>query len=177
MTTNAGLWSYVLGDTVRFVERDPPRLIVTGRTSYMLSAFGEHLIGEEIDRAVEAAAHSIDATVADFSVGALYPERPGERGGHLFVIEFAETPSADRLASFAVALDRALFDANLDYRAHREGDFGMAPPRILAVPSRAFQDWMKSRGKLGGQNKVPRVITDPELFKALRDFVEHHSAG
>jgi hypothetical protein len=170
LSTNAGLWSYVLGDTVRFVDRDPPRLLITGRTSYALSAFGEHLIGEEIERGVEEAARSIDATVTDFAVGALYPERPGERGGHLFIVEFGAPPPREKIERFAMALDAALAHANLDYRDHRQGDFGMAPPRVLPMAAGAFAAWMKSRGKLGGQNKVPRVMTDPGLLESLRAF-------
>lgn len=171
LTTNAGLWSYVLGDTVRFVTRAPPRLLVTGRTSYMLSAFGEHLIGEEIERAVEHAARAIGATVTDFSVGAIYPTSAEPRGGHLFVVEFGEEQGPGQLEAFAGRLDAALAEANLDYRDHRARDFGMVPPRVLAVPSGRFEAWMKSRGKLGGQNKVPRVINDPDLFRGLREFV------
>lgn len=177
VTTNAGLWSYVLGDTIRFVDHDPPRLLVTGRTSYMLSAFGEHLIGEEIERGVEAAASVIGAAVHDFTVGAVLPEHAGGRGGHLYIVEFAEMPSLDRIETFGVLLDRALAEANLDYRAHRDNDFGMAPPHILAARPGAFEAWMKSRGKLGGQNKVPRVINDAALFAELRSFVDSHSAG
>src|SRR4029077_16697778 len=84
----AGLWAYVVGDTVRFVGRDPPRLLVTGRLSYTLSAFGEHLNGAEIEASATDAAAAIGAGARDFSVGALYPEKPGDIGGHLFVVEF-----------------------------------------------------------------------------------------
>ena len=90
LSTCAGLWSYVVGDTVRIVDRDPPRILVTGRTSYMLSAFGEHLIGEEIEKAVAAAAAAIGACVSDFSVGAIFPRGEGELGGHLYIVEFAD---------------------------------------------------------------------------------------
>src|ERR1044071_10122832 len=88
LTSCAGLWAYVVGDIVRFIERDPPRLIVTGRLSYTLSAFGEHLTGEEIETAVTGAAAAIGAGMRDFAVGALYPEKAGDLGGHLYVVEF-----------------------------------------------------------------------------------------
>jgi hypothetical protein len=171
LTTCAGLWAYLLGDTVRFVSRRPPRLVVTGRTSYMMSAFGEHLIGEEIEDAVAAAAHSISAEVRDFAVGALFPELSGELGRHLFVVEFAVAPDGVRVAAFADAIDRRLADLNDDYRSHRAAGFGMAAPQIQVVPPGFFASWMRARGRLGGQNKVPRVINDRQLLADLRSFV------
>ena len=170
LSSCAGLWAYVLGDTVRFVERRPPRLLITGRTSYWLSAFGEHLIGEEIEAAVTTAAASVGTSVTDYAVGALFPETPGEPGRHLFVVECAECMGERHIEGFAAALDRALAEANDDYRAHRQDDLGMAAPRIAAMPPGSFAEWMKRRGKLGGQHKVPRVITDLELFEDLRAF-------
>ena len=130
LTTCAGLWAYVLGDTVRFVSRDPPRLLVTGRLSYTLSAFGEHLTGEEIEAAVTSAAAAIGAGVRDFAVGALYPEKPGEIGGHLYIIEFERAVSADERALVAAAIDQDLMRRNLDYGDHRAGGFGLLAPRI-----------------------------------------------
>ena len=171
VTTCAGLWSYVIGDTVRFTERDPPRLHVTGRTSYYLSAFGEHLIGDEIDAAITAAAETIGCGIKDYAVGALFPQRDGEVGGHLFIVEFAEgTPSAAAVSAFAARLDALLAEKNEDYKSHRAGDYGMRPPAVHAIPPGTFAAWMKGRGRLGGQNKVPRVINDPELFANLRKF-------
>ena len=169
VSTCAGLWSYIIGDTVRFVNVDPPRILVTGRTSYGLSAFGEHLIGEQIEEAVAAAAASVGASVDDFSVGPLYPEEAGRPGHHIFVVEFSASVSADALDAFGRELDRTLSSASEDYAAHRAGDFGMGPPEIRQVPPGTFAAWMKSRGKLGGQNKVPRVILDQPLFDSLRD--------
>ena len=130
LTTCAGLWAYVLGDTVRFVSRDPPRLLVTGRLSYTLSAFGEHLTGEEITEAVTGAANAIGAGVRDFAVGALYPEKPGEIGGHLYIVEFERAVSAEETARFAAAIDADLMLRNLDYRDHRAGGFGLTSPQI-----------------------------------------------
>lgn len=179
VTTCAGLWSYLVGDTVRFVSLDPPRIVITGRTSYTLSAFGEHLIGEEIEDAVGDAARAIGRDVTDFAVGALVPgaEADDAVGGHLYVVEFeAEPPAEADLAVFAARLDARLAALNEDYAVHRAGDFGMAPPRVTAVPPGTFAAWMQSRGKLGGQNKVPRVITDDALFRALLSFVRRWRA-
>ena len=169
----AGVWSYLIGDTVRLVSRDPARVVVTGRTAYGLSAFGEHLIGEEIEEAVSRAAAAIGAAVADYSVGAIFPETAGELGGHLYVVEFAGAlPSGGALAEFAEAIDSYLGANNEDYAAHRSGGFGMKAPAILVMRHGGFAAWMKARGRLGGQHKVPRVINDPALFAGLR----HHAA-
>jgi hypothetical protein len=171
LTTCAGLWAYILGDTARFVERAPARLVVTGRVGRMLSAFGEHVIGIELEIAVADAARAIEAQVSDFAVGPIYPRAPGERGYHLYIVEFTRPVEPERAARFAAALDRRLQELNLDYRAHRAGDVGMAPPRVVVAPPGAFAAWMKRRGQLGGQHKVPRIILDPDLLEDLRRFV------
>ncbi len=169
VTSSAGLWSYVLGDTVRLISLDPARLTITGRTAYSLSAFGEHLIGKEIEQAVAEAAGAIGASVSDFSVGPVYPEGVGRTGHHLYVVEFTDTVSEEQLAQFTAKLDRTLCALNADYAEHRAGDFGMGLPRVAALPKGGFAAWMKSRGKLGGQNKVPRVVSDPQAFRQLLD--------
>jgi hypothetical protein len=171
LSSCAGLWAYVLGDTVRFVDRMPPRLLVTGRIAYMLSAFGEHLIAEEIEAAVTAAAAAIGATLSDFAVGAIHPPEARAPGGHLFVVEFGGPVAPPDLVRFAEAVDRGLAVRNLDYQAHRAGDYGMAPPRVVVAPPGGFAAWMKQRGKLGGQHKVPRIITDADLLASLRRAV------
>jgi GH3 auxin-responsive promoter len=176
VSTCAGLWAYIVGDTVRFIERDPPRLVVTGRLSYTLSAFGEHLTGEEVEAAVARAAEAIDAPVRDFAVGALYPERVRELGGHLYVVEFERPVAAEEVARFAEALDRDLIERNLDYEAHRAGGFGMRPPEIRVLRRGGFAEWMRRRGKLGSQNKVPRIVNDPDLFADLRTFAEDNAS-
>ncbi|HEY4471885.1 MAG TPA: GH3 auxin-responsive promoter family protein, partial [Stellaceae bacterium] len=172
LTSCAGLWAYVVGDIVRFVERDPPRLLVTGRLSYTLSAFGEHLTGEEIEAAVTAAAEAISAGVRDFAAGAVYPEKSGEIGGHLFVVEFERGVSEAELGRFAETLDRDLMGRNLDYEAHRAGGYGLRPPEVVALRQGGFAEWMRRRGRLGSQNKVPRIIADPALFAELRAFAD-----
>jgi hypothetical protein len=177
LTTCAGLWAYIVGDTVRFIERDPPRLLVTGRLSYTLSAFGEHLTGEEIEAAAAEAAAAIGAGIRDFAAGAVYPERAGEVGGHLYIVEFERPVSAEQQARFAVALDQELMRRNLDYRDHRAAGFGMRPPEVRQLRPGGFAEWMRRRGRLGAQNKVPRVINDDDLFADLRAFVAVNNAG
>ncbi len=173
MTTCAGLWSYVIGDTVKFVERRPPRILVTGRTSYYLSAFGEHVIAEEVEDAVSTAAGKIGYSVVDYSVGPCYPENTGELGGHYYVVEFSgNAPSSEDLNKFAEELDARLCQRNEDYEAHRAKGYGLKAPIIKLAKQGTFAAWMKSRGKLGGQNKVPRIIMNQELFADLKNFAE-----
>ena len=177
VTTCAGLWRYLVGDTVTVVERAPPRVLVTGRTSYTLSAFGEHVIGAEVERAVAEAARAIGATVSDFAAGSLFPEETGARGGHLYIVELGPERGengldTERHARFAERLDATLCRLNDDYAAHRAGGYGMDAARVRFLRAGGFAAWMKSRGKLGGQNKVPRIINDRELFAALRRFAD-----
>jgi hypothetical protein len=151
LTTNAGLYGYVIGDVVRFVDRRPPRLLVTGRTAWMLSAFGEHLTGEEIAIALDR----LGIPIAEWCAG---PEFVGEVGRHRVVLETEAT-----VHGLAPTLDAILSDLNEDYAAHRKGG-QLLPPELVAVPPGRFTDWMRAQGKLGGQHKVPRVIADPVRF-------------
>ena len=171
VTSCAGLWSYILGDTVKFVDLSPPRLLITGRTSYYLSAFGEHVIAEEVEDAVTTAAREIKLDVADFTVGPVFPKNPGDLGGHVYFIEFTNALPAERqIEQLSIAIDRRLHERNEDYAAHRAGGFGLSSPTIRALRPGTFAAWMKKRGKLGGQNKVPRIITRTELLDDLKDF-------
>ncbi len=167
VTSCAGLWSYVIGDTVRFISLNPPRILVTGRASYCLSAFGEHLIGEEIEGAVAAAAAAIEAFVTDFSVSPIYPAQAEAAGYHLYAVEFLAPVPAPDCTKFAQLVDEKLCAANADYAAHRAGGLAMLAPQIKVLPPGTFANWMRSRGKLGGQNKVPRIILDTALFQSL----------
>lgn len=165
VTSNAGLWSCLLGDTVRFVDRSPPRLLITGRTAYDLSVFGEHLSGAEIAAALTRVLADAGLALGEYCVGA---EFEGSAGRHLWFVELAGTADAARLSA---ALDAALRAANADYAAHRDGA-QLLPPRLTPLPPGAFEAWMRSQGKLGGQHKVPRVLADPRRFAALADWME-----
>lgn len=165
MTTCAGLYSYVIGDTVRFERRDPPLLRFTGRTKYFLSAFGEHLISEEIEKAVSMAAEATGALVVDFHVGPVFPTKPHEPGRHRFLVEFARPP-AD-LANFAQKLDDALLEINKDYVAYRAGSITLGPPEVIPVRHGGFGEWMKSKGKFGGQHKLPRMDNSGRLTEEM----------
>jgi hypothetical protein len=168
LTTCAGLWSYVVGDTVCFERRDPPLLRFTGRTKYFLSAFGEHLISEEVERAVAAAALATNCAAVDFHVGPLFPTDPAAPGRHRYFVEFAGR--APDLARFGSALDAQLCKMNEDYAAHRAGDLTLLGPEVIAVPAGGFADWLRSQGKLGGQHKVPRMDNSGEITERLGRF-------
>ena len=176
LSSNAGIWSDVIGDTVRFIERHPPRLLVTGRLSYMMSAFGEHLTGEEIEGAVLEAAQKLDMQVTDFSMGAEFPSGPGAKGRHIYIIECGRPPSPaearEALAErFAAQIDETLMERNADYREHRRGDVQLQAPQIFLVDPGTFAHWLRGRGRLGGQNKVPRVINDQALLADLQRHI------
>lgn len=167
LSSNAGLFAFVLGDTVRFVSKQPPRILVTGRTSWTLSAFGEHVIGEELVTAVTAAAEAAGIEITEFTVAPVYP-RAGERQGrHRFVVETAAQPGAALAAQLGRIIDETLARENEDYRIHRHGDVQLAAPQVVLVPPGRFAAWMAQRGKLGGQNKVPRVLADAAELQGL----------
>ncbi len=171
LSSCAGVWSYVLGDTVTFAELKPPRILVTGRTSYSLSSFGEHLTGNEIEEAVSTAATAIGKEIVEFSVGTIFPDGTQSRGHHLFIIEFRGAPPNEaEVQRFIQTVDDTLSQRNDDYRAHRSGGVGLDPPEMILAPPGMFQAWMKSRGQLGGQHKVPRIITNAELLESLCRF-------
>ncbi len=165
ITSNAGLFSTIIGDVVRLVSLSPPRIVVSGRLDHELSVFGEHLIGAELDAAVAQAARACGGTVADYTATARLPKRHDPHGQHIFAVEFSN-PAADP-GAFAQEIDRTLMRMNDDYAAHRRRNAQLLAPEIIFVPPGRFEDWMRSRGKLGGQNKVPRVLTDALAFAEL----------
>ena len=171
LSTCSGSWSYVIGDTVRFVDLSPPRILVTGRTAQTLHAFGEHVITEELEDAVLGAATAIGARVAEYSVAPVPRDAAGGWQGHHYVVEFLdEVPNPDELARFTDIVDTRLRELNLDYADQRDDNVSLDLPRVDAAPAGTFYAWMKQRGHLGGQHKVPRVINDATLFASLRDL-------
>src|SRR5690606_12655225 len=144
LSTCAGMWAHVVGDTVRFESLDPPLLTFTGRTKYTLSAFGEHLISEEVEQAIAAASAATGASVRDWHVGPVFQ---GALGHHQYVVEFL-TPPAD-LGQFREKLDDDLRERNADYKAHRAEVVGMPLPAVVVARPGGYTCWMRSRGKLG----------------------------
>lgn len=159
LTTDSGIVSYLVGDLVRFTSTAPLRLVFAGRLAHTLNAFGEHVSGGELERAVAAAAANTAAVVAEFAVGVRYPGPGAPMGGHLYVVEFHRAPTD--LDVFAAALDQRLQDGNEDYATHRS--YGLMAPVVDAVPAGSFLAFMQRRGKVGGQHKVPRVLDATQL--------------
>jgi hypothetical protein len=166
VSTCAGMWAHVIGDTVRFECLDPPLITFTGRTRYTLSAFGEHLISEEVEGAVAHAMKATGRSVREWHVGPVF-EAPA--GYHQFVIEFGDKPADPR--AFRDALDADLLRRNADYRSHREPHVGLPPPSVIVAVPGSFESWMRYRGKLGGQNKVPRMDNSGALTRDLVGFL------
>jgi len=166
VTSCAGLWAYLIGDTVCFERRDPPLIRFTGRTKFFLSAFGEHLIQEEVDGAVAHACQVCGVDSVDHHVGPVFPADPARPGHHLYLVEFRESPPS-AMERFEVELDAELSRRNEDYAAHRVNDMSMLRPRVRAVKPGSFADWMKARGKFGGQNKVPRMDNTGEMTRSM----------
>jgi len=165
VTTAAGLWSYLLGDTVRFVARNPLRLAITGRTRHAVNGFGENVIVEEIERALVGACRRTDAEVVEFTVAPRYPPPGCVRGGHDWLVEFRVPPV--EAADFARVLDETLCGLNAAYRTKRWRDTGMAGPRVIALPRGTVHAWMRASGKLGDHHKLPRAGTQRDLADAL----------
>lgn len=164
INNNAGLWGYSLGDTVKFVSRDPYRLLVTGRIKHFISAFGEHVIGEEVEKALQFAMQQQPETeVVEFTVAPMVSPTEG-LPYHEWFIEFA-TPPHDP-ARFARDLDNRLIELNVYYDDLITGSI-LQPLKLTALPRGAFQQYMKSQGKLGGQNKVPRLANDRKIGDEL----------
>lgn len=168
LSTPAGLCRYVIGDVVRFVTVDPPRLVYRGRTRLQLSAFGEHVIEHEVTETLAEAAGVLGLAVANFHVAPRFTGEGsvGRRGRHEWILELAAPRpglQADQLSSL---LDVGLQRRNEDYEAKRRGG-GLESPEVLLVPDGTFAGWLQRRGKWGGQNKMPRCRSDREIADAL----------
>lgn len=167
VSTNAGLFAYAVGDLVRLVSKAPPRIVFAGRTAYTLSAFGEHVSGAELEAAMVAAAGAIEAQIVDYSAGARHRARGAASDHHLVIVELVDGAiEPARAARLRDALDAALVRGNADYATHRAAR-QLAAPELIVAPSGTFHAWMAARGKLGGQNKAPRVIADEGLLASL----------
>ena len=172
VTTAAGLWSYLVGDVVRFVSTSPPRLLVTGRVSQGLSAFGEHLLESEIAAGMAEAAAAVDTHVVEYTASAI---RSAGGNRHRYLVETGTPLTVDAEQRFSAALDAALGKKNEDYQELRKDDLAIAAPEVAFAPKGAFAEWMQSRRALGGQNKVPRVVSDEGLFDDIAGFLDSFS--
>ena len=163
ITTNGGLWRYLIGDTVKFTSTNPYRIKITGRTKHHINVFGEELIIENAEEALKVACDKTNACIKDYTVGPIFMNGDSTGGAHEWIIEFEKTPNS--LNDFNTTLDLALQNCNSDYEAKRYNNMTLAKPTIHSARKDLFYDWLKTKGKLGGQHKIPRLSNK-------RDFIE-----
>ncbi|MDA9308074.1 GH3 auxin-responsive promoter family protein [Flavobacteriaceae bacterium] len=164
ITTNAGLWRYKIGDTVRFTSISPFRIKVTGRTKHHINVFGEELIIENAEMALKQASKHTQCEIMDYTAAPIFMEGR-EKGAHEWIIEF-KTPPKD-LSLFTKSLDSALMDVNSDYQAKRFNNITLNMPKVHVARQRLFYDWLKQKNKLGGQHKVPRLSNKRNFIEEL----------
>lgn len=167
LNTNAGLWGYSIGDTVKFVNTAPYRLVVTGRIKHFISAFGEHVIGEEVEHALMSVANAHGVDVTEFTVAPFVSQTQGQ-SYHEWFVEFGENKPKD-LDAFATEVDEALQKKNSYYFDLISGNI-LLPLKLNSVPANTFINYMKAEGKLGGQNKVPRLSNDRKIANKLTEL-------
>lgn len=169
ISTNAGLWRYKIGDTIKFTSLNPYRIIITGRTKHYINAFGEEVIVQNAEKAIAEACEATGSIIDNFTAGPKYLDTGGNQGYHEWIVEFQKQP--DSMEHFVKVLDDSLRKINSDYDAKRYKDIALTLPLVHAAPKNTFYNWLKKRGKLGGQNKVPRLSNDrkyiDEILKML----------
>ncbi|MFD1769697.1 GH3 auxin-responsive promoter family protein [Sphingobacterium suaedae] len=168
ISTNAGLWRYKIGDTIKFTSLSPFRFQISGRTKHYINTFGEEVIVDNAEHALSVACKATEAIIRDYTAGPVYFSR-GEAGAHEWIIEFEKQPTD--FQSFCEKLDATLREINSDYDAKRFKDLALRFPIIHNAKQDTFYRWMKSRGKLGGQNKVPRLANDRTYLDNLLHMI------
>ena len=169
ISTNAGLWRYVIGDTIEFKSKNPYKLRITGRTKHFINAFGEEVIIDNAEKALQAACNKTGAIVNEYTAGPVFME-DNNTGSHEWIIEFYEKP--DDLNEFITSLDESLKSLNSDYEAKRYKDITLERPHVIVAPKGTFYKWMKKRGKIGGQNKIPRLSNDRKYLDELEKMLK-----
>jgi len=162
ISTNGGLWRYMMGDTIVFTSTNPYRFRISGRTKHFINVFGEEVIVDNADKALELACKSTGAVITDYTAGPVFISETS-KGSHEWIIEFETDPS--EMKKFTEVLDISLKSVNSDYEAKRYKDLNLVIPIVRAVPKGTFNKWLKANNKLGGQNKVPRLSN-------TRDYIE-----
>lgn len=173
ITTNAGLWRYLVGDTIRFTSTNPYRIQVTGRTKLFINAFGEELIIDNAEEAMKRACQATQAVISDYMACPVFMSE-GETGGHEWLIEFEKEPR--NLDHFTQHLDNALKEVNTDYAAKRTNNLTLRMPLIRSMKRGTFYEWLKSKGKIGGQHKVPRLNNDRKHVEEVLALVDEMTA-
>ena len=169
ISTNGGLWRYLVGDTVQFTSLAPYKIKVSGRIKHFINAFGEELIVNNSDCAIAAACEKTGARVNDYTAAPIYFSDKGN-GGHEWLIQFEKEPRD--LGLFTYELDNALKNVNSDYEAKRHKDIALRMPVIKSLKKGVFEEWLKSKGKLGGQHKVPRLSNDRKYIDEIKSIAE-----
>ncbi|MGB4654175.1 MAG: GH3 auxin-responsive promoter family protein [Bacteroidales bacterium] len=169
ISTNAGLWRYMIGDTVEFTSLDPYRIRVTGRTKSFVNTFGEEVIEDNANKALEIACRNTNSDFTNYTVAPLIDE-DNNTAMHEWIIEFVQAP--DSIDAFTRELDVALKSLNSDYEAKRHKDIMLKPPKVHAVPKGTFYEWMKNRERLGGQNKVPRLSNERNYVDEILQMLD-----
>lgn len=169
LNTKAGLWGYNIGDTVKFVSKNPYRIIVTGRIAHYTSAFGEHVIVEEVEKSLKTVLESEDVEIIEFHIAPQVNPPADELPYHEWFIEFGKNP--EDLNAFRLKIDEAVQDKNIYYKDLITGNI-LQPLKITPIIKGGFINFMKSKGKLGGQNKVPRLTNDRNIADELTKFAE-----
>lgn len=172
LNTNAGLWGYVIGDTVKFVSKEPYKILVTGRIKHFISAFGEHVIGEEVEHALLSVANEEEVDITEFTVAPQVNNPAGQLPYHEWFVEFSNPPKD--MVSFSKKVDEALQKKNIYYFDLIEGKI-LQPLIIRSLQKDAFVNYMRTQGKLGGQNKVPRLANDRKIADDLSSFITRNN--
>lgn len=168
ITTNSGLWRYVIGDTIRFTSLNPFRIKITGRTVNFINATGEELIIDNAIKALSIACNKCNAVISDFTAAPVY-FNSGNNAAHEWLIEFEKAPS--NIEYFAETLDNALKSLNSDYEAKRYHNMVLRPPVVRPLPEKTFYNWLKKKNKLGGQNKVPKLANNRVYVDEILEMV------
>lgn len=169
LNTNAGLWGYSIGDTVKFVSKTPYRIVVSGRIKHFISAFGEHVIGEEVEFAILSVASQEGVEITEFTVAPQVSTQAGELPYHEWYVEFSRPPKD--MTSFSLKVDQVLQKKNVYYYDLIEGKI-LRPLQMHEMEKDTFINYMKSQGKLGGQNKVPRLSNDRHIANELNKWIK-----
>ena len=164
ISTNGGLWRYLIGDTVKFTSLDPYRIRITGRTKHFINVFGEELIIENAEEALKQACVKTETTILDYTVAPIFMKGK-ESGAHEWMIEFNKAPK--NLDYFTELLDNALKSINSDYEAKRYNNMTLAMPKVHQARKGLFYDWLDLKGKLGGQHKIPRLSNKRDFMEEL----------
>jgi hypothetical protein len=165
ISTNGGLWRYLVGDTVQFVTLNPFRIKVSGRLKQYINAFGEELIADNSDKAISLTCASLNLVMKEYTAAPIFMSDKGA-GAHEWLIEF-ENPPTD-MHAFTIELDKNLQSVNSDYEAKRYKDIALGLPQITAVKKDCFHEWLKRKGKLGGQHKIPRLSNERKFLEELK---------